>query len=359
MLRTAVALVAGLIISGCLQPHTSELDARESRRRTDVFPGSALLSSYAHIQRDGDTLVYDGAPQAGCLSYGPYAQVSGLDVMLIPSIEFAAQFRPETYDTCNKRDWKNKCVGWATHDREYGLTVDVIGQAGGQRFSAQKEFKNPTQRNIPRQNLAFDPLRFGPAQSVSDVEVRICGITSQALTAQVYKVSLEWVWDEEVCDDPVRCPRPEVVREFIRSLNESLPVQARNLISHRSYYYLAKKAEHATACLIKETQKRPGVADLANELKQRFAMTFGKSYQADAYDCSTGTSLDIHAESCSPEDASDVCEAVRSFQATHAWFKAQQEEIARRLTADTVRQSPELYDELEFLFREVDYVIKN
>lgn len=354
MLRTAVVVLCAFF-SGCSSTSSSDLDARESKRRTDVYAGSALPSNYNHITRTADSLSYTGTPQAGCLSYGPYAQVKGLDVVLIPAIEFSAQFSPSTYDTCNKRDWKKKCVGWDTHAYDHGLVVDVVGKANGVGFSAQKEFKNPSGPSIPRQNVAFDPMRFDGAQHLSDVEVRVCGLVTNTFSAEIYRVTLEWVWDEEVCDDPVRCPSPEAVREFVRGLRDSLPVHTKGLIAHRSHYYLAKKSEHSVACLLKEAKSRSAMDDVVAEVTQRFANTFGKAYQPESYDCTTGIALDIHAEACAPDDQSDACLAARSYKATSEWFVRQQEEVSRRLASDTVRVSSDLLAELQAVFQEVHH----
>lgn len=354
MFRTAVVAFCAFF-SGCHATPSSDLDARESKRRTDIYAGSALLSTYSHVKRSADVLSYTGAPQAGCLSYGPYAQVKGLDVVLIPAIEFSAEFSPSTYDTCNKRDWKKKCVGWDTHADDHGLIVDVVGKANGEAFRTQKEFKNPSGRTIPRQSLAFDPMRFEGAQHLTDVEVRICGIVTHTLNAEIYNVTLEWVWDEEVCDDPVRCPSPEAVREFVRGLRDSLPVHTKSLIAHRSHYYLAKKSEHSVACLLHEAKSRAAMDDVVAEVTQRFANTFGKPYQPEAYDCSTRTALDIHAETCAVEDQSDVCLAVRSYLATSQWFLKQQEEVSRRLASETVRASGDLHAEVQAVFQEVHH----
>lgn len=338
MLRSGLAVII-LIATACSPSPSSTLDAYEARRQTDVFLGAALNSNYANIQRAGDTLRYRGAPQAGCLSYGPYAKKQGSDVMLIPSIEFAAHFQPEIYETCKTRNSLNGCIAWDEHDRDHGLTVEVLGAANGQHFSIQKEFKNPAQRKIPRQKYAFEPLRFEGAQNVSGVEVRICNISTLSLDAQLYNVTLEWVWDEDVCDDPVKCPSVEAVLKYIDMLHETVPLQLKNMRLNQSYYYLAKKAEQSFACTIKKYMA--GYPDDRGNLENKFLATFSKEYDESAYDCSRESLSSIRNESCSPQDVTSVCQAANGFRDNLAWLRKQQEEIERLLTTEHVRRPSE------------------
>ena len=95
-----------------------------------TFPGSSLPSGSA-VVREGNDLKYNGSASDFSV-VGPYFSKPGSRIQITPFIEISTNWSPDTYRTCNKRNWLNKCVGWTTHNYESGFTVDYTVKTNNQ-----------------------------------------------------------------------------------------------------------------------------------------------------------------------------------------------------------------------------------
>ena len=93
----------------------------------------------------GSDLSYSGAARAEFILFGPYQNQRGKEVRVSPVITLSANWNPGYYETCRKRDFRSKCVGWDSHPNDSGFTIDYAIEGGTVIWS--KDYKSWIQNN--------------------------------------------------------------------------------------------------------------------------------------------------------------------------------------------------------------------
>ena len=151
-----------------------------------TFTGNELFTRIA--RPTGSTLTYSGPANGGFLSFGPYYNQPGSRVAVEPSIVISTNWRPDTYDTCRKRNWRSKCVGWDTHNHETGFTIDYMIN----RVVIYSEVKkNKNRLNHARFKLPTI-LCDGP---LKELEIRVHGAYGGSMDFTIQELRLDTRWD--------------------------------------------------------------------------------------------------------------------------------------------------------------------
>ncbi len=309
-MKTGCISVLALTLISCEGPSSTSLPATsEVRRRQEVVVGSELSSNFQEVKRVGEYLTYQGPAREGCVSYGHYSSQSGFNIKLEGSIELEAHLTPDTYEVCNKRDWKNKCVGWDTHFREHQFQIDMLGYANGDLFQQTLPIKN--YQTIENRVFRFGPLNFGGHQKVEKVEIRVCDIVSREIDITVRRVNFDWVWSE-LCENQYVCTDLGDLQRFITETRASIEPAMRAALVANGQYLRLKQAQNDLACLIQSVDNALLYPEIANQLKESFQQQFDKPFVAGEAVC--GGSLPkqhVLTEFCPPSISSDICDLQR------------------------------------------------
>lgn len=336
-----------LMLSACSPDESSVLhDLSIDQSRREVVAGDQLPSNFDVGRVDGK-LVFSAPPpkNGGCISYGPYSSQLGVEATATASITFESHFQNLVFED------PNACYG------EPGFVVDLIAKDGdGNPLNLGSGDATPWRKKLYRQDFDLTTISFEPIHGrggIRDLELRICNIISppyRNLEMKVHDVTIDWRWTE-VCTDPVRCPSEGELREFMHGIRANKDLHFKNLISNRAYYYLAKKSEHLTACLIRSLADRDQMSDLAARLTSDFSVNFNKPFDPQAYSCDAGATLAIENESCPPENVSEVCMAARNFLDTKKWFLDNIAALEGKKATETVARGEGLRQEIEALLQ--------
>jgi len=138
---------------------------------------------------DGDTLFYSGPANGNYLSYGPYYDQAGSKIIVSPSLILSTQWSPVVYYTCTERNWRSECVGWASHNRETGFTVDYMVN---RKIIYSEVFKNLNK--LKKSRLGFPPIRCDG--DLEDLEVRVHSAYGGNVKFRIHELILETRWND-------------------------------------------------------------------------------------------------------------------------------------------------------------------
>ncbi len=355
-----VGFLFGLIslLMACDEPSstTSSPTSTEIRRRQDVVMGSELSSDYQGVNKVGGYLSYQGPVQDNCLSIGSGVSQYGQDIKLEGSIELEARFVPEVYDTCSKRDWKNKCIGWDTHFRHHELTLDMIGSANGRPFHRVIPITNPPKQKFEHSTFVFDALDFAGPTQVEKVEIRVCNIVSREIDITVRKIKFDWVWGD-TCNDPYVCTSAEDVYRFISETQASIEPATRAAVVAHAKYLRMQTASNDLGCLIESVDDALIYPEVSAQLKENFQQQFAKPFVKGQAICD-GSLPKTHlmSEMCSPEISSQTCDLYDVYTLNRNLLWEKWRLIYRYRTSRSL--NPEIDNELTSLSRSIHAALK-
>ena len=135
---------------------------------------------------------------------------------------------------------------------------------------------------------------------------------------------------------------PGEVNRHLAAIKESLPYMGEAMINNKGFYYNVVEDEPASACHIAKYEHDPIFDAQISELKAKYLVDFGRSYQPSTYDCTQPVTNTIDTESCSDSDTSRKCKHVRSYRGARKWLDAKASDLEHLKTDIAARQNAAL-----------------
>ncbi len=110
---------------------------------------------------------YRGGSNDRCLTFGPYLSRDASKVWLEPTITLSSNWKPDQWQSCRKRNYRGKCVGWNWRNHETGFTIDYVANGD---LLYEHVFKN--MNSMSKHSMTLPKIKCdGP---ISRLEVRVC-----------------------------------------------------------------------------------------------------------------------------------------------------------------------------------------
>lgn len=154
-----------------------------------TFTGSTLPSA-SSVSRDGNDLKFNGNA-SDFYTVGPYLSKPGSRIQVTPFLEISTNWRPDTYGTCNKRNWMGKCVGWTNHNYESGFTIDYTVKTNNQILWS-RTYKNL----LNEKNVSIGLPTLVCNESLDRFEVRLNNFYGGSVDFTLHSLRMHVQWNE-------------------------------------------------------------------------------------------------------------------------------------------------------------------
>lgn len=148
----------------------------------EELPSSAPVDD---ITREDGKLKFKGIPGNFAITYGPYHHIPDNSVIKFIEVKFhiKAKFTPNTYKTCRKRNYTQKCISWNHHAYDHGFRIDLVSDIGENtirslvlRGENLERLKNGgtyvLDMEVPPEGIEYFEARvISPFGGVADIEV--------------------------------------------------------------------------------------------------------------------------------------------------------------------------------------------
>lgn len=149
--------------------------------------GNELPSIVGHAS--GSNTTYSGPAQGGFVSFGPYYDQLASKLIILPRLVLSTDWRPDTYRTCKKRDYKKKCVGWNHRKHETGFTIDYVVNGVGIYSTVKKN-----QNSLNKATFYLPPIKCDG--SIDDLQIRVYGAYGGSVDFTVHEMVLDTRWND-------------------------------------------------------------------------------------------------------------------------------------------------------------------
>jgi len=144
------------------------------------------------------------------------------------------------------------------------------------------------------------------------------------------------------------------VERHITTTRTMLDFMATTLVTHMGNFYFMVGDEIGLGCTIKRLGRDPLYEDITGELEQYYATRFANR-DPHSLDCTqSAPDVDINTYQCAEDDSGSICNTLRQYLETKAWFVAKKQDVIN-LRADYVaRQDARIRGLLDQLQRDLE-----